>query len=98
MGMTAAPLPAPDPSGVVEVPATDARAHLYELLDLAEDGRFVYLTRHGRRVAALMPADVAENYERIEDDYWARRAAEAERSEPVAWERAIVDLEGDTGR
>lgn len=88
----------PDPSGVTETPATEARARLYELLDLVEDGQFVYLTRHGKRVAALMPADVAENYERIEDDYWARRAAEAERSEPVAWGRAIVELEGDTSR
>ncbi|MGH3906037.1 MAG: type II toxin-antitoxin system Phd/YefM family antitoxin [Pseudonocardiaceae bacterium] len=91
--MTAAPIP-PDPSGVVEVPATDARARIYELLDLVQGGQFVYLTRHGHRVAALMPADIAENYERIEDDYWARRAAEAERSEPVSWERAIVELEG----
>lgn len=95
--MTAAEIQ-PDPSGVTEIPATEARARLYELLDLVEDGRFVYLTRHGKRVAALMPADIAENYERIEDDYWARRAAEAERSEPVPWERAIVELEGDTTR
>ncbi|MCA1675900.1 MAG: hypothetical protein LC799_28250 [Actinobacteria bacterium] len=24
-----------------------------------------------------MPADIAENHEKIEDEYWARRAAEA---------------------
>lgn len=87
-----------DSSGVTEIPATEARARMYELLDLVEDGQFVYLTRHGKRVAALMPADVAENYERIEDEYWSRRAAEAERSEPLPWESAIVELEGDTTR
>lgn len=87
-------LPEPNPSGVIEVQVTDARTRMSELIDLVEDGQFVYLLRHGKRVAALMPADIAENYERIEDDYWARRAADAERGEPIPWNRAIVELEG----
>ncbi|MDQ3150655.1 MAG: type II toxin-antitoxin system prevent-host-death family antitoxin [Actinomycetota bacterium] len=44
-----------------------------DLIDAVADGEFVYLTRRGRRVAALMPADVAGHHEQIEDDYWARR-------------------------
>lgn len=79
-----------------EVPASDARGRLPELIEDVRDGAVIYLTRYGRRVAALVPADVAENYERIEDDYWARRAAEARSSgeAPVAWEAAVAELEG----
>ncbi|MGH3942247.1 MAG: type II toxin-antitoxin system prevent-host-death family antitoxin [Pseudonocardiaceae bacterium] len=91
--MTVQPLE-PDPGGVIEVPAADARARMAELLDLVEDGQFVYLTRHGRRVGVIMPADIGENYERMEDDYWARRAADAEQGELIPWERALVELEG----
>lgn len=92
--MTVQPLE-PGPGGVLEVPAADARARMAELLDLVEDGQFVYLTRHGRRVGVIMPADIGENYERIEDDYWARRAADAAKGELIHWERALVELEGD---
>ncbi|WP_019810421.1 hypothetical protein [Saccharomonospora halophila] len=61
------------------------------------DGEFVYLMRHGERVAALMPADVAENYERIEDDYWARRAndaraaIEAGEEDTISWQRYLAE-------
>lgn len=91
--MTAAAPIEPTPSGVIEVTVTEGRARLPELFDLIADGQFVYFTRHGKRVAALMPHDVAENYERIEDDYWARRAADADRSEPVPWAQALSELE-----
>ncbi|MGH3916874.1 MAG: type II toxin-antitoxin system prevent-host-death family antitoxin [Pseudonocardiaceae bacterium] len=91
--MTAQPRE-PNPGGLLEVSAADARARMSELLDLVEDGQFVYLTRHGRRVGVIMPADIGENYERIEDDYWARRAADAEKGELIPWERALVELEG----
>lgn len=78
-----------------ELPATEVRNRMAELLDAVADGTFVYLTRRGKRVAALMPADVAENYERIEDEYWARRAAEAreQAGDAVSWEQAIAALE-----
>lgn len=62
-------------SGSVDPPASEVR--LPELLEEVRDGGIVYLTRDGRRIAARVPADVAENYERIEDEYWARRAADA---------------------
>lgn len=82
-----------DLSGTRDVPASEARSRLAEL------GDFVYLTRRGKRVAALMPADIAEHYEQIEDDYWARRAAEAHErlrrnpSAAVPWDQVIAELE-----
>lgn len=83
-----------NPSGVVEVLVTEARARMAELVNLVEDGQFIYLTRHGKRVAALMPADVAENYEHIEDDYWARRVAEIDTTNTVSMDQVIADVEG----
>ncbi|NYE47428.1 prevent-host-death family protein [Spinactinospora alkalitolerans] len=76
---------------------TDARGRLPELVDDVRDGDILFLTRYGRRVAALVPPDVAENYERMEDAYWGRRATEAlERNEPaVPWDEAVAELERD---
>ncbi|MDN5856888.1 MAG: type II toxin-antitoxin system prevent-host-death family antitoxin [Actinomycetia bacterium] len=85
-----------DLSGVREVSVTDARSNLAELIDAVRDGEFVYLVRHGERVAALMPADIAEHYEQIEDDYWARRAEDARRAiadgeeETVSWQQYLA--------
>lgn len=97
--MTAAP--PRDPHGDVEITVTDARSKLSELIDAqVRDGGVVYLTRYGRRVGAVVPAEVAERFERWEDIYWSRRAAEVlDRNEPtVPWEEAITELEiGDAG-
>lgn len=79
--------------GVRELPATEARNQMSELLDHVADGEVVYLTRRGKRVAALLPADVAENYEAIEDAYWAQRAEAARTGETIPWEQAIAELE-----
>jgi prevent-host-death family protein len=83
-------------AGSIDLPATEVRGRLPELLEEVRDGGIVYLTRYGRRIAALVPVDVAENYERVEDDYWARRAADALAAgdEPVPWEQAVAELEG----
>ncbi|MDN5861305.1 MAG: type II toxin-antitoxin system prevent-host-death family antitoxin [Pseudonocardia sp.] len=84
-------------SGVREVSVTDARSNLAELIDAVRDGEFVYLVRHGERVAALMPADIAENYEQIEDDYWARRAEDARRAiaageeDTISWQQYLAE-------
>lgn len=83
--------------GVRELPATQARNQMSELLDLVRDGEFVYLTRRGKRVAVLMPADIGEDYERIEDAYWAHRARQAKTGDTVPWEQVIADLEGTGG-
>ena len=90
-----------EPYGDVEITVTDARSKLPELIDTQiRDGGVVYLTRYGRRVGAVVPAEVAERFERWEDIYWSRRAAEVlDRNEPtVSWEEAITELElGDAG-
>lgn len=71
-----------------------------ELLDAVADGEFVYLTRRGKRIAAIMPADIAQNYEKIEDDYWARRAEEARQrlasgeDEVISFDELMAEAEG----
>ncbi|ASU80116.1 type II toxin-antitoxin system Phd/YefM family antitoxin [Actinopolyspora erythraea] len=87
--------------GVAEVSVSDARKHLPAILDAIEEhDAFVYLTRSGRRVAAIMPPDIAENYEAIEDAYWSQRAEHAHAevrsntNPTMSWEQALVDLEG----
>ncbi|MGH3765448.1 MAG: type II toxin-antitoxin system prevent-host-death family antitoxin [Pseudonocardiaceae bacterium] len=90
-----------EPPHQVEITVTDARAKLPELIDTeVRDGGVVYLTRYGRRVGAVVPAEVAERFEQWEDAYWSHRAAEVlERDEPtVPWEQAVAELEaGDAG-
>ncbi|MFY9933764.1 MAG: type II toxin-antitoxin system prevent-host-death family antitoxin [Streptosporangiaceae bacterium] len=102
--MTAQPLGPPDESGTREIPASEARSRISELLDAVADGEFIYLTRRGQRVAALMPADIAENYEKIEDDYWARRADEARgrlangEDEVISFDQLVAEAEGARGQ
>jgi len=96
--MTADPI---SPHGEVEVTVTDARGQLPELLDThVRDGEVVYLTRYGRRIGAVVSAEVAERLGEMEDAYWSRRAAEVlARNEPtVPWHEAVAELEaGDEG-
>ncbi|MEU6564516.1 type II toxin-antitoxin system prevent-host-death family antitoxin [Nocardia nova] len=54
--MTAAPLPES-----WELPVSEARERLAEVLAAAEAGTVVHLTRHGRRVAAVVPEQMAES-------------------------------------
>lgn len=101
--MTALPHHSASPGAVIEIPTTEARNKMSELLDAVAEGEFVYLTRRGKRIAALMPADVAERYEQLEDQYWSRRAAEAHHrlathpEATVPWEQVIAELEGPDG-
>ena len=53
-----------------EVQATKAKAHFAELLRTVEHGEAVAITRHGRAIAHLIPA---------QDDAVARRKAAVER-------------------
>lgn len=79
-----------------EITVTDARGKLPKLLDNeVRDGGRVYLTRNGRRVGALVPVDVAEHQEEIEDAYWSQRAAAVlDKDEPtISWDKAIAMLE-----
>jgi len=99
--MTAEAHTSADASGVAEVPVSEARDRLADLVDSVRDqDSFVYLTRRGKRVAALMPADIAENYEQIEDEYWSRRAEEARariaagEDEVISFDRLVAESEG----
>ena len=102
--MSAQPVGPADDHGVMELPASEARSRISELLDAVADGEFVYLTRRGKRVAALMPADIAENYEKIEDEYWARRAQEARarlasgEDEVISFDQLVAESEGMHGQ
>jgi prevent-host-death family protein len=102
--MSAQPIGPADESWVMELPASEARSRISELLDAVADGEFIYLTRRGKRVAALMPADIAENYEKIEDEYWARRAEEARarlaagEDEVIPFDQLVAEAEGARGQ
>ena len=102
--MTAQPAREADEYGVTELPASEARSRISELLDAVADGEFIYLTRRGKRVAALIPADIAENYEKIEDEYWARRAQEARArlasggDEVIPFDQLVAEAEGARGQ
>jgi prevent-host-death family protein len=90
------------PDDPVELTVTDARAQLAELLDTrVREGGVVYLTRYGRRIGAVVPAEVAEHLDDIEDAYWSARVHEVlAKDEPtVAWPDALARLEaGDADR
>jgi len=61
----------------------------------ASDDELIYLTSHGRRVAAVVPADIAEQFERAEDDQdiAAADAALAEPGESIPWDRVKAELD-----
>ena len=91
--MTAAYELGDDPA---EVSVSEVREHLADLLEQVDrDGRRVYVTKRGRRIGALVPADVAEQAEVDEDAYWARRAERVlSAGEPtVSWDEAVRQLE-----
>jgi len=79
----------------IEVSVSHARAHMAELLDDVQDGGTVYLTHYGKRIAAIVPADAAEYLERLEDDYWGKRADEAlaDPEPSIPWEEVVRELE-----
>jgi antitoxin Phd len=80
--------------GSRDIPVTDARTRLADVIEQAGTGEITYLTRHGRRVAAIVPADVAEALERAEDAYLSRLAAqaEAEGGKPIPMAELVAEL------
>lgn len=48
-----------------EIQATEAKVHLPQLLDEVERGETLIITRHGRRIARLVP-DVERHQEEID--------------------------------
>jgi hypothetical protein len=51
-----------------------------------------------------MPADIAENYEKIEDEYWAQRARQARErlaageDEIIPFDQLVAEAEGAHGQ
>jgi prevent-host-death family protein len=80
----------------IEVSVSHARAHLPELVDEVRQGRTVYLTRYGKRAAALVQPATAAQAEDEENAYWAARAHEAETSpgRSVPWPEVLAEAEG----
>jgi hypothetical protein len=77
------------------------RAQLAVLDTRVLEGGVVYLTRYGRRVGAVVPADVAEHLDDVEDAYWSTRVEQVlATGEPtIPWREALTRLEaGDTDR
>jgi len=78
-----------------EVPISEASGHLDEVADeSAATGEVIYLTRDGRRLAAIVPAEVAAEIEAAEDaaDIAAAEAAMAELDEDIPAEAAWTEL------
>ena len=79
---------------------TDARNQLASIIDLARSAHEpVYMTRRGRRVAAVIDAEDLDRILELAEDMADIRAAEAARAEmqatgetPVPWEQVKVDL------
>lgn len=93
--MTAAPSGTDEPDDSIELSLTDARNRLPELAETTiRDGGIVYLTRYGRRLAAIVPVDVAENYERMENAYLSALAdeAKADTEAPLSTAELIKEL------
>ena len=79
---------------------SEARARLADVVDQARRTRQpVYLSRRGRRVAAVIDADVLDRLVELAEDAADARAAEQAREEmrrtgeePVPWEDVKRDL------
>lgn len=88
----------PDQPYLAEITTVEASGRLLELLGLVDDdARTIYLTRDGKRVAAIVPADAAEYLDRVEDEYYARRATEAmeDGGPTIPWEQVKAELHLD---
>jgi antitoxin Phd len=72
----------------------DEPADLERLADAASSGEVIYLTRDGKRIAAVVPADAADALERAEDAWLAKLAAAslAEEGESVPLEQVKAEL------
>jgi prevent-host-death family protein len=84
--------------GVTELTVSDARARLADVVDEARVRHHpVYLTRRGRRVAAVIDADDLDDLIAAAEDRADIEAARAARTEiaeegTIPWEQVKVDL------
>lgn len=83
---------------MVEVTVSDARARLADVVDEARVGHDpIYLTRRGRRVAAVIDADDLDRLIEAAEDLADIEAARASRAEvevdgAVPWDEVKADL------
>lgn len=83
-----------------EIPVSAARERLADVVNaVVYGGSITYLTRHGRRLAAIVSASVAEDIERQrrsgEAGTGRRLRAVLERHPPdETWARELADLRG----
>ena len=78
-----------------EMAVTEAREHLSDVVNRAAyGGETVFLTRRGRRVAAIVPAELLEALEAAEDaaDVAAAREAMAEGGAVISLEEFRTEL------
>ena len=77
-----------------EMPIEQAQEHLVEVVEEAgRAGEVVYLTRRGRRVAAIVPPELAAEIEAEDEaDIAAARAALEEGGEPIPWEQVKAEF------
>jgi antitoxin (DNA-binding transcriptional repressor) of toxin-antitoxin stability system len=81
---------------VSELPISEVTGHLDEVAaESAATGEVIYLTRDGRRLAAIVPADAAAKIEAAEDaaDLAAAEAAMAEPGENIPASVVWAELE-----
>jgi prevent-host-death family protein len=84
----------------VEKSVSDARRDLASVIDTAKSSREpVWISRHGRRVAAVIDADQLERLQELAEDMADILDAEAARQEiretaeqPVPWEQVKAEL------
>ncbi len=69
-----------------KVQATEAKTHLAQLLSAVERGETIAITRHGKPIAHLIPAQARERAAREE-------AVERFRSRRAGWERIEMSIE-----
>jgi prevent-host-death family protein len=76
------------------VSVSNARGHLSQLVhDVAYDKGFVVLTNHGRKLAALVPAEDLDYFQKLEDQIDAEEAkkalAEAKKQGTISFEKVF---------
>ena len=69
-----------------EIRSTEAKTRLAELLRAVEHGETVAITRHGKAVAHLVPADTQDRAD-------LERSVEGFRERRAGWERASFSTE-----
>jgi prevent-host-death family protein len=71
------------------VPLREARGRFGELVEHAQHEDPVVLTKHGKPVAAIVPIDLLEAFERFEEERIARLIDERRNSPTVSYDEVL---------